>query len=778
MAEPLIESLLVALGYGSKGLAVLPVWSVNSDGVCRCKAGAKCDKPGKHPLFREWQTSTSSKADSIRASWPNSGAVNIAAQLGACDTPLLVLDVDPRNGGNESLAALEVRLGERLRDASALVVATGGDGWHFYFEQGERNDSEVAELSRWMKCNYPGIDVLAGAHYCILPPSQHASGGSYRLDKGDFDLDWLTGLPGDFLRKVKGAIVLDADDVLGNAMQVDVETPEAVERVNSALGAIPADCDRDTWRNIVFAVHSTGWLCAKQIAQDWSMTYLDPVRGYDEASFDAVWLSAKRGRLRRSVTLGTVFHLAKANGWLDPRQQLSSGYLETYGDISNGYRFARQYSDQFLYCQASKCWYIWDGGRWRAGAKGEALEATKRIAVDITEETLQALRSDPTEANKRAHTQALSVHRNEKRLNAMLAMAATVPGMSVLSPAAFDSNPWMLGVRNGVLDLRTGELMVASPDLFISKQAGAPFDQSARCPRWEQFLTEVFQGDDELIAFMQRMVGYCLAGSVNEEVLFYLYGHGRNGKSVFCTLLEAMLGEYAVSVGSALLTKQVNSEGARYVATLEGARLASANEVGTSNIWDDERVKSLVSRDRIATRQLYGEAYSFVPTHKLIVRGNHLPGVHDAGDGMWRRMVLVPFSRQFKDDEVVPDLDTQLAGEELPGILVWAVTGCLEWQRSGLRIPTSIRAATNAYRGDTDLLGQFIEECTTADSQSEVNVSFLYKRFERWCLMNGLKILSCIAFGRQLSERGFHMRKTNGKRLYRGLLLLDEWFDE
>lgn len=760
---------------------MIPVCGVRSDGSCRCNAGKNCLKPGKHPLLDRWQTSASSSAGRIKEFWLKSGLVNVAVHLGASNVSLLVLDVDPRNGGNDSLTALEAELGRPLRDASELVVATGGDGWHFYFDRGGLTDSQVSTVRSWMARNYPGIDVLAGAHYCILPPSNHASGGSYRLSKGDWDIEWLTLMPGELLQLAEGECAdtdsvggLSADDVLGCTVQSDAETTGAVERLKSALVAIPAECDRDTWRNVLFAVHSTGWQAAEQIARDWSMTYLDPVRGYSKASFDAVWQSAKDER-SRPVTLGTVFHLAKEGGWLDPRQQRPTGGLETYGDLSNGDRFARKFHDKFLCIPAGKSWYVWDGLRWLAGANAEALEAAKRIAVEITDETLQALRSDPTEANKRAHTQALSVHRNARRLDSMLAMAATVPSMSVASSAVFDADPLLLGVQNGTLDLRIGELLVASPAHRISKQANAPFELAAKCPRWEQFLAEVFAGDEELIAFLQRVVGYCLTGSVEEEVLFYLYGRGRNGKSVFCTLLEAMLGDYAVSVGSALLTKQTSSEGARYVATLEGARLASANEVGTSNIWDDERVKALVSRDRIATRQLYGEAYSFNPTHKLIVRGNHLPGVHDAGDGMWRRMVLVPFSRQFTDVEVVADLDAQLIRGELPGILAWAVRGCLEWQRNGLRIPASIRRVTSDYRNSTDLLGLFIEECTIADAKSDVSVTVLYARFEGWCKSQGTTAPSAIAFGRQLTERGFTMRQSNSKRLYRGLHLRDEW---
>lgn len=769
-------SLPVALGLARQGLAVLPLYPVRK-GHCTCPAAANCKAAGKHPLWTAWQQKATSKASIVQRQWPTALGVGIGIHLGK--SGLVVLDVDPRNGGDSSLLKLEARLRFSFTSTAQVIAATGGGGQHFYHAVGHGQEDWLQSLKRNLAREYPGLDLLWGDHYCVAAPSVHRCGDTYRWTQEDWE--FVTPLPAELLalgdsavtRQAEGHSSAEAWDVFANVTLQDAETPASVERVLSALAHISADCPRDEWRDVLFALHSTGWDRAEQIAQEWSLTA--PHR-FDHRSFATVWRSAKDDRAK-AVTLGTLFHVAKQNGWVDPRSDAGGG-LETYGDISNGRRFADRYRKCLLYCSAVSSWYAWDGMRWVPGADSQALQAAKVVAEEITNETFRALRDDPTEQHKRQNNQALNVHRNIKRLEAMLAAARTEPGMAVDSPSAFDAEPWFLGVRNGIVNLRSGQLLAPDPAQGISKQAGTVFDADATCPRWIAFLEGVFEGDAEMIAFMQRVAGYCLTGHVYEEKLFFLFGHGRNGKSVFCTVLEAALGDYVVSVSSALLTKGSGSEGERYIARLAGARMASANELGASEVWDDERIKTLTSRDRIAARRLYGEAYEFEPTHTLLIRGNHQPGVHDAGEGMWRRMVLVPFKHQFTDAEVIPDLDRQLIGDELPGVLAWAVRGCLDWQEGGLRIPTSIQALTSEYRRDTDLLGMFLSDCTRCDERAETSISLLYVTFERYCKNQGVRPPSRIAFGRQLRSRGFEMRPSSGKRLYRGLALLDEWEDE
>jgi putative DNA primase/helicase len=270
-------------------------------------------------------------------------------------------------------------------------------------------------------------------------------------------------------------------------------------------------------------------------------------------------------------------------------------------------------------------------------------------------------------------------------------------------------------------------------------------------------------GDAEIVAFIQRATGYTLTGLVDEEKLFFAQGSGANGKSVFANVMCGVLGDYAVSVGSELLARSKHEgEAARYKQRLPGARLALANEVGEGDTWDDHRMKELVSRERIAARALYGEAYDFMPSHKLWVRGNHKPGILDAGDGMWRRIVLLSFERQFPAAERVPDLDRQLLDVERDGILRWMVQGCLAWQRGGLEVPASIDRATTEYRSESDVLGGWIAERCEPHPGERLEVARAFADFQQYSRDAGMAAPSRPAFVRRMGQRGFTRTRSNG----------------
>ena len=225
------------------------------------------------------------------------------------------------------------------------------------------------------------------------------------------------------------------------------------------------------------------------------------------------------------------------------------------------------------------------------------------------------------------------------------------------------------------------------------------------------------------------------------------------------------MGDYCVTVGTELLARRRNdNEAARLKNRLPGARMALANEVGINDSWDDQRVKELVSRERIATRALYGEATEFEPTHTFWVRGNHQPAVLDSGDGMWRRLILIPFARQFPPGGP-EDLDRQILDAERDGILSWAVRGCLEWQRAGLRVPEVLRRATQEYRDDTDVLGAWFRECCEPKPGEAVRVSTLYESYRQHCSEAGLAPMARLVFSRRIKAAPLSLkdRRSNGE---------------
>jgi putative DNA primase/helicase len=352
--------------------------------------------------------------------------------------------------------------------------------------------------------------------------------------------------------------------------------------------------------------------------------------------------------------------------------------------------------------------------------------------------------------------------------------AKSETGMSVTDPSVFDADPFVFGVENGLIDLRDGSLRKATPGEYVSKLGRVRFHGYAEAPRFQAFLERILP-DAEIRSFTKRAVGYMLTGSVEEEKVFFFWGRGANGKSVFGNVLAALMGDYAVSLGGALVAKNKHeNEAERLKARLPGARLAQVNELGQGDIWDDQRLKELASRERVSARYLHHEAFEFFPTHKLVIRGNYLPGAHDAGDGFWRRMVPIEFGVQIPEEERIPDLDRRIIALELPGVLNWAIEGCLEWQKDGLKIPGAIKAFTNQYREDTDVLGQWEAECCRRTAGGATTVADLFDSFRLFCLDEGMSPMSKNQFSRLLVQRGLKRAKGTSVRRFEGIELRED----
>jgi putative DNA primase/helicase len=686
------------------------------------------------------------------------------------------IDVDPRNGGSDTLARLEREHGYL---SAGIVADTGGGGTHHFFIV----PSDCIRLPSKSSLG-KGIDVLHGNAYPVLPPSAHASGNPYRWASGSDPWEWAglaSPLPDWMLRLSaqhtdQPALTVSEDEDwtgdIGTAKPFDW-TPENVARLRSALKTIPAD-ERETWLCVGAALHqaSKGVDEGRELWDAWSFgsdDFKGCAQSFDAADQEKTWTGFNSERINL-VTVGSIFYNAKTRGWIEAANENSEP--DTLGDISNGRRFAAEYIDKFLFIRGTGKWLRWDGLRWASCESGEEMQAAKELADRLLGEAVQAFTRKPDDGNnKRRHALALGVHRSLQRVQTMLEAASTEFGMNVPTPTDLNRHPMMLGVQNGVVDLRSGRLIAAEPAQRISNQAGAPYLPGAKCPRWEKFLLAVF-GSADVVSFVQRLVGYTLTGLVDEEILIFMFGTGANGKSVFSNVLTALLGDYAVAVGTELLSRNKNSnEAARIKTKLQSSRLALANEVGQADTWDDQRIKEITSREHIPARLLYKEAYSFMPTHTLWVRGNHQPTILDASHGMWRRLILLPFSKQFAPDEQIPDLDRQIISQELSGILAWAVRGCLEWQRRGLEIPASIACATQIYRDESDVIGQWREERTEASPGGRMTPADAFRDWRGFAQDMGLAPGSQPLFTRRLIAAGCHYKKSNGVGAFRDLTL-------
>ncbi len=408
---------------------------------------------------------------------------------------------------------------------------------------------------------------------------------------------------------------------------------------------------------------------------------------------------------------------------------------------------------------------------WTWCQKGEDLHAAKAIAEKLLEAGAVLFPNDKERGNHLIKN-GMKAH-NLKQLEAMLTLAASEPGMTV-AITELDCDPWLLGVHNGVVDLRNGRLLKNEPAMLITRQCGASYDPKSSCPKWLQFLDQVFSGDHDTVDTVQRALGYTLTGNVTEEVLFICYGHGSNGKSVFNNVVAKIYGDYGRVAPSSLLTARRDGDASprNDLAALAGARYVAINELQSGDRLDEQIVKLLAGREAIAARFLHKEFFEFEPTFTPWLRTNHKPIITGDDDGIWRRLVLVPFARQFTGVNKDPDLEQKLLTER-NGILAWMVQGALKWKKDGLQLSPTIERERASYRKDSDLLGQFLADVCVVDPNEKTEQTDLYAQYRAWSHYNGVKSVAKARFTRRLAERHFPEKRSNGKRYYDGLKIVN-----
>jgi P4 family phage/plasmid primase-like protien len=456
------------------------------------------------------------------------------------------------------------------------------------------------------------------------------------------------------------------------------------------------------------------------------------------------------------------------NGKLRSRiNNLSESIPNDYprNDTERAIRFVQLRGDDLRYVAASKQWFVWDGTRWLPDSDGAVFRKAQELPKLLLQE---AAAIDDLDRRKRAVGAAIAAG-DERKIKAMLSVAEYQTGIAA-SPALFDSNPYLVGVTNGVVDLRTGTFRPAKREDYITKQLGAAFDPNATCPTWERFLARVLNGDPDLISFIQRAVGYSLTGEVSEQCLFFLYGTGENGKSTFAEFLQLLFGDYALKATTGLYTlhshgKEPESE----IARLVGKRFVTGSETEEGAKLAESRVKDLTGGDTLTGRNLYCPAFNFNPTHKLWIYGNHLPDVRGSDHGIWRRIKLVPFQVQISKEEKDVDLPRKLTSEK-SGILYWAIKGCLLWKETGLLAPPVVVNATAEYREDEDELGEFISE--TCIPEGRVERTHLYLAYKDWARRHERKYpLGPKAFAKRLRSRDGIRDSKSGERYWTGISL-------
>jgi putative DNA primase/helicase len=440
----------------------------------------------------------------------------------------------------------------------------------------------------------------------------------------------------------------------------------------------------------------------------------------------------------------------------DAFTDVPSDVLVPYCDEALTLAFSERHADDLRYCEVFGRWFEWRAGRWREDVKRRVFTRARRLCRDHCATALRGIDGEKAAA----------------RIGAGIASAKTVAAVVNLAradvrhataPEDWDADPWALNTPGGIVDLRSGRMSPHDRAVLCSKiTAVAPTE--ADCPRWRQFLHEVTDGDRGLQQFLARVAGYGLTGSTREHALFFLYGTGANGKGTFLNTLTGILGDYAQIAGMDTFTESQTDRHPAELAMLRGARIVAAQETDEGRRWAESRIKALTGGDPITARFMRQDFFTYTPQFKLLIAGNHKPGLRNIDEAIRRRFHLLPFTVRIPPERRDPQLFETLR-QEWPAILGWAIRGCLQWLSQGLSPPGTVVEATAEYFDDEDSFGRWLDEACVRDAMAHETTRELYAAWSAWAQRAGLTAGSEPKFRGALKARGFESKRLPGPNI-------------
>ncbi|WP_179394958.1 phage/plasmid primase, P4 family [Lacticaseibacillus absianus] len=433
----------------------------------------------------------------------------------------------------------------------------------------------------------------------------------------------------------------------------------------------------------------------------------------------------------------------------------------SWDDTGNADRFVDRYGKVARYSFIDKGWYIYNGAFWELDQRGLLRTMIDNTIADLkNEKPYTPPDVDPDKAEKEWAKFCKTSRGNRGKR----AMEDELQHRLPVTTDEFDADQSLMNVDNGYIDLSDGTLHEHDIKKMFSKQSTVEYSDTVDCPEWQAFLEQTFNGDKELTDYIQKAVGYSLTGSVEEQVMFILYGSGRNGKSVFMDTLKHIAGSYSRTMQAKSIMVQQTSGGANSdIARLKGARLVSASEPNEGVRLDEGLIKELTGGESVTARFLYGREFEFKPEFKLWLSTNHKPIIRGTDDGIWRRLMLIPFTHQVPVDQIDKRLTYKLERESI-GILNWAVDGALKWQREGLQPPQSVKDASLAYRNEMDVLELFVNDCCEKGPGYEAPAGQLYDTYIKWAESTGEYKMRKQKFGAEMQKKFEYARRRDGRR--------------
>ena len=447
--------------------------------------------------------------------------------------------------------------------------------------------------------------------------------------------------------------------------------------------------------------------------------------------------------------------------------------LYTNDDMGNAQRIIDHFGDKIRYNHVEKKWMYYDERKWCYDDTGTIFRIADASIEFMSAEEMHYIAENGADDEI---TKAFEKHiKNSRSRKAKKNMVEELQHHVPILPSALDKHKAIINAPNGMINLKTGALMPHDPELYITKILSAEYTDHADCPQWVSFLNDIFNGDEELIRYVQKAVGYSLTGSTAEQCVFFLYGTGRNGKSTFLEVLREMMGGYITNIQPETIMVRSGSGNTANsdIARLKGARLVTTVEPNEGMRLNEGLLKQLTGDDVVTARKLYSDEFEFKPEFKLWMATNHKPIIRGTDTGIWRRIHLIPFTVQIPEAKIDRKLPYKLKSE-LPAILKWAIDGCMMWQREGLGMPAAVLQSVNEYRREMDVISTFIDACCVVDEGESVNANKLFAVYSQWCDQYCEYRMSSTKFGMEMSKRFNKIRNSAG-RMYMGINVVQEY---
>ena len=446
--------------------------------------------------------------------------------------------------------------------------------------------------------------------------------------------------------------------------------------------------------------------------------------------------------------------------------ELVSGNIQ-FTDSTNSARLIKEHGKDIRYNAAWKKWIVWNGRFWETDESGAMVQ----------EKALATVRNIYREINKTDdHRERIEIEKfamiseSIRRREAAVKGAQYVSDMNIVCDE-LDRDPYLLNVKNGTINVLTGEFTEHRHNDMITKIANVEYNPKADCSLWKSFIREIMDYKADLIDFVQTAAGWALTGNIEEQTMFILFGSGANGKTTFLNTITYLLGDYALATPTETFMKKNNDQNTNDIARLRGTRFVTTTEAEQGRRLSEPLIKKITGNDQMTARFLYGEFFNFTPTFKIWMATNHKPVIKGTDHGIWRRIKLIPFTTRIPEEKQDKGLEMKLRNEA-SGILNWLLEGTERWKREGLKAPKLVLAATDEYRNEMDIIGNFLKERCIQGIDYSIRIRELYKAYVDWCDENNEHAVSERFFSGRLKDMGFEQGRTADSRFWLGIGLL------